>query len=135
MPFEIDADLSQLHRIREYVSDSAAALHVAPDVLDDLRLAVDEAVTNVLTHGYGGAGKIRVDLTADGCDVVVKVVDEAPAFDPDQAPGVDLRPPGERDQPGGLGVYLIQSVMDEVTHRATETGNELTMIKRGAIAE
>ena len=55
------------------------------------------------------------------------------AFDPAFAPQVDLRPPGERDQPGGFGVYLIQSVMDDVRHRPTETGNELTMIKRGAI--
>ena len=133
MPFEIDADLGQLHRIREYVTEAAVALNVDAEVLDDLRLAIDEAVTNVLTHGYGGAGKINIELLADGADIVVKLVDEAPAFDPAFAPQVDLRPPGERDQPGGFGVYLIQSVMDDVRHRPTETGNELTMIKRGAI--
>jgi anti-sigma regulatory factor (Ser/Thr protein kinase) len=133
MPFEIDADLGQLHRIREYVTEAAVALNVDAGALDDLRLAIDEAVTNVLTHGYGGAGKINIELLADGADIVVKLVDEAPAFDPAFAPHVDLRPPGERDQPGGFGVYLIQSVMDDVRHRPTETGNELTMIKRGAI--
>jgi len=70
MLLKVVADLGQLSKIREFVTDSAAALAVNPEALDDLRLAVDEAVTNILTHGYDGSGEIELDISADGADLI-----------------------------------------------------------------
>jgi serine/threonine-protein kinase RsbW len=133
MQLKVRADLGQLSRIREFVSESALALGAEPASLDDLRIAVDEAVTNILTHGYGGPGNVELELIADGSDLVVRLRDQAPPFDPGLAPPVDLRPPGERDSAGGLGVHLMRSLMDEIVHRPVETGNELTMTKRDVV--
>jgi len=135
MHLKVKADLGQLHRIREFVSESAEALGASPASFDDLRIAVDEAVTNILTHGYDGPGDVELDLLAEGSDLVVRLRDWAPSFDPRLAPQADLRPPGERDEPGGLGVYLMKSLMDEIVHRSLESGNELTMTKCGVIGE
>lgn len=135
MPLKLRASLEQLSRIRDFVVDSATTLGVAPASFDDLRLAVDEAVTNIITHGYGGPGDIELELETDGPDLVVRLRDQAPSFDPAHAPAADLKPPGERDSPGGFGVYLMKSVMDEVRHQTTATGNELTMIKRGVVGK
>lgn len=134
MPLQLRADLGQLSRIREFVSDCAQALGVAPDAFDDLRLAVDEAVTNIITHGYGGPGEVQLEVVADGPDLVIRLCDQAPVFDPALAPAADLTPPGERDSPGGFGVYLMKSVMDDIIHTQSDCGNQLTMIKRGVIA-
>ncbi len=133
MLLKLRAGLEQLSRIRDFVTDSATMLGIAPEPLDDLRLAVDEAVTNIITHGYGGPGYIEVDVSADGTDVVIELRDRAPSFDPLLAPAVDLRPPGERDNPGGFGVYLMKSVMDEIRYETTDSRNQLTMIKRGVV--
>ena len=130
MPLEIEADLGQLKSIREYVTECASAFDIQSDVIDDLRLAVDEAVTNILTHGYDGAGRISLEITTSGPDLVIRLRDYAPTFDPALAPTADLTPPVERESPGGFGVYLMRSVMDEISHRVLETGNELTMIKQ-----
>lgn len=100
-----------------------------------MRLAVDEAVTNIITHGYNGPGDIELDRTAEGSDLIVRLRDQAPLFDPAFAPPVDLSPPGERDNPGGFGVFLMRSVMDEILHQATKTGNELKMIKRNVVRD
>ena len=135
MQLKVRADLGQLHRIREFVTESAEALGAAPTSFDDLRIAVDEAVTNILTHGYGGPGDVELELTADGSDLVVRLRDRAPSFDPRLAPPADLRPPGERDEPGGLGVHLMKSMMDKIVHRSIDSGNELTMTKCGVIGD
>ena len=135
MSLKLRAGLEQLSRIRDFVVDTATALGVAPASLDDLRLAVDEAVTNIISHGYGGPGEIELDLAADGTDLIVRLRDEAPSFDLALVPAVDLEAPGERESPGGFGVYLMKSVMDEMRHRKTDTGNELTMIKRGVVGD
>ena len=133
MQLKVRADLGQLRRIREFVTDSASALGAEPTSFDDLRLAVDEAVTNIITHGYEGAGDIELELSSEGSDLIVRLCDNAPSFDPNLAPPADLRLPGDRDKPGGLGVYLMQSAMDEIIHRSIETGNELVMTKRNVI--
>lgn len=130
---EVRADLGQLSRIREFVTESAAALGVAPASFDDLRLAVDEAVTNIITHGYDGPGDIELELTTDGPDLIICLRDRAPSFDPALAQPVDPHFSGARDSPGGFGLYLMQSAMDEIAHRSIDSGNELTMIKRDVV--
>ena len=135
MLLKLRASLEQLSRIRDFVVDSVTPLGVSPATIDDLRLAVDEAVTNVITHGYGGPGDIELELGTDDVDLIIVLRDQAPSFDPAHAPAVNLEPPGERDNPGGFGVYLMKSVMDEIRYQSSDTGNELTMIKRGVVGK
>jgi anti-sigma regulatory factor (Ser/Thr protein kinase) len=105
-----------------------------PSALDDLRLAVDEAVTNIIVHGYGGPGEITLELSADHGDLVVQLCDNAPAFDSASAAPDKLRPAGQRTTPGGFGLYLMKQAMDVVVYRPLDPGNELTMIKQNVIA-
>jgi serine/threonine-protein kinase RsbW len=133
MLLKVVADLGQLSKIREFVTDSAAALAVDPEALDDLRLAVDEAVTNILTHGYNGSGDIELDMSADGPDLIVRLRDQAPPFDSTLVEPADPGPAEEREKPGGFGLFLIKSAMDKLLHRNLDNGNELTMIKCGVI--
>jgi anti-sigma regulatory factor (Ser/Thr protein kinase) len=130
---ELEADLAQLNRIREFVTESATSLGIAPSSFDDLRLAVDEAVTNILTHGYRGPGDIEIELDTAGADLVIRLRDRAMPFDPAHSPLNDPHNSEQGDAPGGFGVYLIRTVMDEVSHRPLDPGNELTMIKRGVV--
>lgn len=97
-----------------------------------LRLAVDEACSNVIAHGYrGAAGTIRLAVAVADERAVVTVTDEAPPFDPALVPPPDLDAPWAERRAGGLGWHLIRSVVDEVRHRpAGERGNVLTLVKR-----
>ena len=126
------AELENLATIRDFVRASTAALGVGPQVVYDVVLAVDEAVTNVIVHGYRGRpGTIQVEVTREATDVVVRLRDRAPPFDPTGAPPPDLARPLEERPPGGLGIYLMRQTMDEVTHRLTpQGGNELILKKR-----
>lgn len=133
MPLKLQAELGLLSRIRDYAIETAEALGVTPTVFMDLRLAIDEAVTNILTHGYGGPGEIELELSVDDSNLVVRLRDKAPTFDPALAPPTDLRTPDQREPPGGFGIFLMESAMDEIIHRKLEDGNELTMIKRDVV--
>ncbi len=134
MLLEIIADLGKLSKIREFVVDSATTLGVDPAAFDDLRLAVDEAVTNILTHGYNGSGNIELDICADGSDLIIRLRDAAPLFDYTLAAAPERGPAEERESPGGFGLFLIRNAMDKLVHRELKNGNELTMIKSDVIA-
>ncbi len=95
----VKASLDNLQDIRSYIDRVGARLGVNESALGDLRLAVDEAVTNVIIHGYGKLdGIVEVHMQADGDAVVIRIRDRARTFDPSQvkAPQLDTalkRPP------------------------------------------
>jgi anti-sigma regulatory factor (Ser/Thr protein kinase) len=105
--------------------------HALPEELVfDLRLALEEAVTNVIRHGYGGRedGEIRVGFHVTPEAITATVEDDAPPFDPHEWPDPPLPPEGADRH--GVGVYLIKRVMDEVDYRRRGSRNLLTLTKR-----
>ena len=129
----IAAELKNLSEIRRFIQEAASALGFDPAMTHNVPLAVDEAVTNIIVHGYqcqGGA--IEIEVSREGDALVIRLRDEAAPFDPTNTPLPDLTLPLEQRSPGGLGIHLIRQIMDEMTHRVTpQGGNELTLVKRG----
>lgn len=129
----ITAELKNLANIRSFIRDTAASLGFDDAIIPDVVLAVDEAASNIVLHGYKGQkGIIEVEVEREGDALVVRLRDEAVPFDPSTIPPPDLTLPLGQRPVGGLGIYLTRQVMDEVTHRVTpKGGNELTLIKSG----
>ena len=130
----IEAELTKLDDIRQFVERSATSLRADKRVISDLKLAVDEAVTNIIFHGYEKShGTIEISVERVAAALIVCLRDSAPQFDPSSYISSDL-PPSEREAPGGFGIRLIKDVMDEVSYRAPASGgNELTLIKHDVI--
>jgi serine/threonine-protein kinase RsbW len=130
---QIAAELKNLARIRCFVQETALALGADPAVIPNLILAVDEAVSNIIAHGYQGqGGTVEIEVSRDGDALVIRLRDEAAPFDPTSVPPPDLTLPLAQRAAGGLGIHLIRQLMDEMTHRVTlQGGNELTLVKRG----
>lgn len=129
--FRIAAKLQHLAAIRRYVQKRAKALGVGPAIVPDVVLAVDEAATNVIVHGYWGRpGELEIEMDREGQSLIIRLRDEAEPFDPTQVQPPDVSLPPEERALGGLGIYMIRQVMDRVSHRILpHGGNELTMVK------
>ena len=128
----VSAELPNLAVIRCFVEDTAAALQFGPGVILDMIQAVDEAATNVIVHGYRGQpGEIEIEMAREQNALVVRLLDQAFAFDPTRAPPPDLTLPLEARRLGGLGIYLIRQFTDTMLYRRTSQGsNELTLIRK-----
>lgn len=131
------AELKNLSQIRDFVEMAAKTLGFEPDLIPNVQLAVDEVATNVMLHGYQSrGGSLEVELERAGADLVVRLRDEAPPFDPTTVPAPDLTLPLAKRPVGGLGIYLVRRAMDEVIHRITAAGgNELTLVKHDAAGD
>ena len=131
----IGAELDNLSLIRRFVEDAAIGLGADQEAIPDVLLAVTEAATNVMIHGYQGQpGTIEIEVSQREDSLVVCLRDQAPPFDPTTVPPPDVTLPLEQRQPGGLGIHFMRQFMDELTFRSTpQGGNELTMVKDGVI--
>lgn len=95
-----------------------------------LSLAFEELLTNVVNHGYAGretAGEtMRVELRREGERVLARIEDGGTAFDPTQAPAVDIEEALDERRIGGLGVHLVRTLVDELAYRRQDGRNILT---------
>jgi len=101
---------------------------------DRLALAVDEATTNVLEHAYGGATDRTVEIRFEdrGPALCVDVVDNGAKVDLRSVPRVDLERYVVERRTGGLGVHLMEKIMDSVTFRRSAHRNVCCLVKRKA---
>lgn len=138
LEFERDGSLENLHALREFVVSACQGIGVDQSVCFAMELAVDEACTNIVTHGYAGElpGPIHLTFQSVNGEVVVTITDYGRPFSPDEAPPPDLDSNWEERRIGGLGVYLMRKVMDEVEYQpGRQDGNRLTLRKRLKPAE
>ena len=133
---QVTADVAQLATIRAFVEQHARALGVDAFDTYDLILAVNEAATNIVTHGYRGRpGAIEVELRQQGNAIEIALRDQAPLFDPTQVPAPDLTLPLHKRPLGGMGVHVARELMDDIRYRVTPAGgNELLLVKRAVVA-
>jgi anti-sigma regulatory factor (Ser/Thr protein kinase) len=128
-----EARLENLERIRNFVEDGCRRAGGDDPSCFALKLAVDEACTNIIQHGYRGrgAGDVRLTFANDAEKMTVTIQDHAPPFAPDNIPLPDRAPGWERRAASGLGWHFIQSTMDSVEYRPdARRGNRLTLVKR-----
>jgi anti-sigma regulatory factor (Ser/Thr protein kinase) len=124
--------LSELPQLAAEVARLGREHDLPAEVVSDLTLALEEAVSNVIRHGYGERpdGPISVAFCATGESIVVTVEDAAVGFDPLKHPEPDLTVPVDARPAGGMGVYLIKRLMDEVDYRVDDGRNVLMLTKR-----
>lgn len=129
---KIDSRTDQLVTVREFVSRAAYASGFNDEDVSKIALAVDEACTNVIKHAYGYDSKKKITITVtdrDG-DFEVLIVDTGRQFDPSNIPTPNLKEYLTNYRRGGLGVYLMKSLMDKVEYDITPgKRNRVRLIK------
>ncbi len=121
--------LSLVRELTKRMAETAGFQGGAPD---RIALAVDEAATNVIEHAYGGAPDREVELRFDerGEEFRIEIVDHGVGVDPKTMPRVDLEQYASERRTGGLGVHLMEKIMDSVTFRRSARRNVCCLVKR-----
>ncbi|MBC8076021.1 MAG: anti-sigma factor antagonist [Chloroflexales bacterium] len=128
----LPASLDSLAQISAFITSAAEHSGLDERATWQLQLAVDEATTNVIQHAYDAADPGTMTLTWDvqGTHFIVTLHDRGRSFNPDEVPAPDIESPLEERQAGGLGIYLMTRLMDEVRFDFDpHAGNLLTMVK------
>jgi anti-sigma regulatory factor (Ser/Thr protein kinase) len=124
--------LSEVAKLSSFVEAFGVAEGLAPEVVYSLNLALDEVVTNVIRYAHEDDGRehpIVVRLALERDVVTAEVEDDGRAFNPLEAPAPDLDGSLDERRIGGLGIFLVRSVMNSVEYRREDGRNVLIMKK------
>lgn len=121
-----------LDEIRDTVAEVAREGGFSEKTVYSLQLAADEAASNIIEHAYEGVADAQLSMTCDmkGDEIVITMRDTGRPFNPTSVKEPDLHADLSERQIGGLGVYLMRKLMDNVQYESSRAGNLLTMTKR-----
>ena len=124
-------DGGDLHQLEAFVEAVGSRARLSDHETPRLRLAVEEAVTNVIRHAH--ATSIRLDSEVRDGVLHITLTDDGRPFDPTQAPDVDTTVPADQRVEGGLGILFMRRMSDALTYRREEERNVLTIKKKISI--
>jgi serine/threonine-protein kinase RsbW len=107
-----------LSSIRNFIREFAEEIGIAGNDVGNIILAVDEACTNIIKHAYKSYpdGQIIIKLKYSDKKFTILIKDYGISFEPEQIPDPDLQKYYRQRKVGGLGLYLMRSLMDEVEY-------------------
>lgn len=113
----------------DFAASVASAMNFPPQRVEDLKTAVAEACINAIEHGnrLDATTKVGISLTVGPDRLQVAVHDEGTGIGTVVVPHLDSQIAGTTDT-RGWGIFLIKSLMDEVTFESTPGGNVIKMI-------
>ena len=130
---KFDAKFEYLDEIREFVGNIARTGGFSDKDVYNIQLATDEAASNIIEHAYekitDGVLELSCGMRDDAITIVL--IDHGESFDPSEVPLPDLKADLSDRKIGGLGIFLMRKLMDEVHYEPKpDKSNVLTMIKR-----
>lgn len=125
-------DIQQIPQLAVFVEKVARLARLNKAEAMTLNLALEEAVSNVILYAYPSGADGLVDIEADirPDSLVFILSDSGKPFDPTAAPDADVTLSAEERPIGGLGIFLVRSIMDEVRYERVDGRNIFTMIKK-----
>ena len=126
-------DIQQIPQLAEFVETVADVAHLDVGLTMSLNLALEEAVSNVIMYAYpkGSDGLVDIEAIVRRDELEFIISDNGTPFDPTAAPEADVSLDVEDRPIGGLGIFLVRNIMDEVKYTRSDDGkNILSMTKK-----
>lgn len=123
--------MSELERVNAFVEEIGQELGLNFELQMNLNLVMEEMVVNVISYAYPEGSEAEIELLAesDGKQLKFVLSDRGKEFDPTLGGNTDMDVnPAERDL-GGMGIFIVKNIMNEVSYQRLEGKNLLTMKK------
>jgi len=127
----INSSTDHLSDVRSFITASWSSYGYEPKEGIKVALSVDEACTNIIKHAYHNSvdGTIKIKIDSQKNKFIVKITDKGSHFDPNQVPDPDIVGLQKKRKGGGLGMFLMKKLMDEVKYKNKGKINELILVK------
>lgn len=127
----IQNEINELNRLAQFIEELGEELQLKPDLVFNLNLVLEEAVSNIILYAYPKQMGNEITIQADWSEqsLIFTITDTGKPFDPTQVAEADITLSAEERPIGGLGIFLIKQIMNEVEYQRIEGRNVFTLKK------
>ena len=129
--FECRNRLSDLDKVQSNLQKIGKSLHLSKENIFQISLAMEEVVSNIISHGYSDRAEhwIKITISHQKGTLIFRIEDDGIPFNPCEAEAPDIECPLEERRIGGLGCHIMRCLMDDVDYQRRGSKNILTMKK------
>ena len=123
---------SELARVAGFLDRLGAERQLAPEVVADMQVALDEVLTNITKYAYTDNAEHKIHICIRVLDDVLEAVieDDGVPFNPLAIPAPDVSTPLRERRVGGVGIHFVRSLMDGVAYDRAGERNRIVLTKR-----
>ena len=128
----IKNQISELEHVARFIEEIGEELGLDMELQMNLNLVMEEMVSNVIFYAYPKDVESEIELLAksDGKELTFVLSDQGKEFDPTMKEDADPNVNPMDREIGGMGIYIVKNIMNQVTYQRLEGKNLLTMKKR-----
>ena len=129
---EIESTVDNLSTIMKFINAELDELCCLDHTRAQIKLAIDEIYGNICFYAYdSGTGPVTVCVESESepAAIIISFIDKGTPYNPLEAEEPDLELSGEDRPIGGLGIFLVQSTMDDLSYEYKDGQNILTLKK------
>lgn len=125
-------DINELNRLVVFLEELEEEWNLPMGLVPSINLALEEALSNVIFYAYekGSENEISIDFGLKGGELTIVISDAGNPYDPTQKEDPDINLSADERPIGGLGIFLIKQIMNEVSYQRVGDKNQLTLVKR-----
>ena len=134
LSLQVEANLDALQQVQNAVEEFGEAQNWPQKLIYQINLVLEELSVNIINYAYDGdeAQKFDIRMELEAGTLTIDIIDGGRALNPlSEAPEPDLTSEVEDRPIGGLGVYLVRTVMDDLHYRREMDKNHITLVKKG----
>ena len=130
--FIINNKVEEITKLAEQLEELAEIWELPMPLTMKINLVLEEALSNIIFYGYKDQEKHVINISISLLDDQLKMIieDDGIAFDPTKSEQPDINLPADERPIGGLGIFLVSKIMDEVIYNRFEEKNTLTLLKK-----
>ena len=132
LALKVETRLEELPRIAAAVDELAERESWPPGMAVRVNLVIEEFGINVMNYGYDeGVHTFDINLSYNDDLLTIEIIDGGKPFNPlEDAPEPDTESPIEDRPIGGLGLFLVRTMTDDLQYRWEDSKNHSTMVMR-----
>ena len=125
-------DTKEVPKLTAFVKEVCEAVKLSPDETDQVKVAIEEAVVNVMNYAYpsGTRGDLTVEAASNNLRLKFTIIDCGKPFDPTVQTDVDTTLPAKDRRIGGMGIHIMRQFMDSINYERIDNLNVLTLRKK-----
>ena len=129
--FVIENQIGELSSLAEKIEKIAEEWDLSPALAMNMNLVIEEALSNIIFYAFNDKNKhkIKISVSIDNKTLTIKITDDGIPFNPLKHEQPDITLPAEERPVGGLGIFLMSQIMDEMHYNRKGNGNMLTLKK------
>ena len=124
-------DIQEVPKLTDFVGEVCEDMGFDEETTKQIKLAIEEAVVNVMNYAYppGQRGDVTIEAASNDTRLKFTIIDSGKPFDPTVQADVDTTLPASERRIGGLGIHLVRQIMDSINYERVDSLNILTLRK------